>query len=500
VQLLALVNGEPRLLPLKRALQIYIEHRVDVITRRTEYELGKARERAHILEGLLIALANLDDVIQLIRQSPDAEVAKERLMSRFGLSDRQAQAILDMQLRRLAALERQKIEDEQKDILERIAYLEDLLAHPKKILAVIREDLNEVAEQYGDERRTHIAFGASEEINEEDLVPDEATLITLTERGYIKRVASKAFRAQGRGGRGVTGHTTKDEDEVLMMLPARTLHTVLFFTDKGKVYSEKAYQIPDYDRTAKGIPIVNILDMRPDETITAAVAVPDFDKAEYCTMATRQGRIKRVELSEFASVRPSGLIAIHLEDDDELDWVRLTSGEDEILLVTERGQAVRFAEEEVRPMGRTAMGVIGIRLRKGDFVASMEVAEPGGDLLIVTTQGFGKRTPLSEYPTKSRAIYGVLTVDKHALKKIGKIASARVVQKDDHLTIISAGGVVIRTKVKEISQSSRATRGVTVMNLQKGDSVVSVARIAAADLRRVGASTDGSNDGSKGSD
>ncbi|MEJ2708823.1 MAG: DNA gyrase subunit A [Anaerolineales bacterium] len=497
VQLLALVNGEPRLLPLKRALQIYIEHRVDVITRRTEFELGKARERAHILEGLLIALANLDDVIQLIRQSPDAEVAKERLMSRFGLSERQSQAILDMQLRRLAALERQKIEDEQKEILERIAYLEDLLAHPKKILAVIREDLNEVAEQYGDERRTHIAFGASEEINEEDLVPDEATLITITERGYIKRVASKAFRAQGRGGRGVTGHTTKDEDEVLMMLPSRTLHTVMFFTDKGKVYSEKAYQIPDSDRTAKGIPIVNILDMRPDETITAAVAVPDFDKAEYCTMATRQGRIKRVELSEFASVRPSGLIAIHLEDDDELDWVRLTSGDDDILLVTERGQAVRFAEEEVRPMGRTAMGVIGIRLRKGDFVASMEVAEPGGDLLIVTTQGFGKRTPLSEYPTKGRAIYGVLTVDKHALKKIGKIASARVVQEDDHLTIISAGGVVIRTKVKEISQSGRATRGVTVMNLQKGDSVVSVARIAAADLRRVGASTDGSKDGSK---
>ena len=500
VQLLALVNGEPRLLPLKRALQIYIEHRVDVITRRTEYALGKARERAHILEGLLIALANLDAVIQLIRQSPDAEVAKERLMSHFGLSDRQAQAILDMQLRRLAALERQKIEDEQKEILELIAHLEDLLAHPKKILAVIREDLNEVADQYGDERRTHIAFGASEEINEEDLVPDEATLITITERGYIKRVASKAFRAQGRGGRGVTGHTTKNEDEVLMMLPARTLHTVMFFTDKGKVYSEKAYQIPDYDRTAKGIPIVNILDMRPDETITAAVAVPDFDKAEYCTMATRQGRIKRVELSEFASVRPSGLIAIHLEEDDELDWVRLTSGEDDILLVTERGQAVRFAEEEVRPMGRTAMGVIGIRLRKGDFVASMEIAEPGGDLLIVTTQGFGKRTPLSEYPTKSRAIYGVLTVDKQALKKIGKIASARVVQKEDHLTIISAGGVVIRTKVKEISQSGRATRGVTVMNLQKGDSVVSVARIAAADLLQVGASTDGSKDGSKGSD
>jgi len=492
VQLLALVNDEPRLLSLKRALQIYIEHRVDVITRRSQFELDKARARAHILDGLLIALANLDAIIQTIRQSPDADVAKERLMSRFNLSDLQAQAILDMQLRRLAALERQKIEDEQRQTMERIAYLEDLLASPKKILALIKEDLEDVVEKYGDERRTHIAYEASEDFREEDLIPDEAALISITEKGYIKRVAAKAFRAQGRGGRGVTGHTTKDEDEVLMLIPVRTLHTVLFFSDKGKVYSEKAYQIPDADRTGRGIPIVNVLALDPNETITAAVAVPDFEKADYFIMATRKGRVKRVELSEFASVRPSGLIAINLDGDDELGWVRLTGGDNDIILITERGQALRFSEKDVRAMGRTAMGVNGIRLRKGDYVTSMEVVEQGGYLLVVTTQGYGKRTPLEEYPTKGRATGGVLTIDKKALKKVGLIASARVVQEADHVTIMSSGGVVIRTKVKDISQSSRATRGVTLMNLQAGDSVASLARIAHADLRRVGAADDDS--------
>jgi DNA gyrase subunit A len=487
VQILALVEDEPRLLSLKRALQIFIDHRRLVITRRSVFDLEKARDRAHILEGLLIALANLDEVIRTIRQSADADAAKERLMARFKLSERQAQAILDMQLRRLAALERQKIEDEQRQTLERIAYLEDLLANPKKILAVIQEDLAELAESYGDERRTHIAVEASEDFREEDLVPDEAILISITERGYVKRVVAKAFRAQARGGRGVTGHTTKDEDEVLMMLPARTLHTILFFSDKGKVYSEKAYQIPDADRTGRGIPIVNVLALDADETITAAVSVPDFSRAGFFTMATRKGRIKRVELSEFASVRPSGLIAINLDDDDQLGWVRLTSGKDDILLVTERGQALRFPETDVRAMSRTAAGVNGIRLKKGDFVASMEVAEADGYLLVVTTQGYGKRTPLHEYPVKGRATGGVLTIDKNALRKVGVISAARVVQADDHLTMISSNGVVLRTRVKEISESGRATRGVKLMNLGNGDSVASIARIASADLRSVGA-------------
>jgi DNA gyrase subunit A len=485
-QMLALVDGEPRLLSLKRALGVYIEHRREVIIRRSQFELEKARARAHILEGLLVALANLDDVIQTIRQSPDADVAKERLMARFNLSDRQAQAILDMQLRRLAALEQQKIEDEQRQILERIAYLEDLLANPKKILKVIKDSLIEVTEKYGDERRTHIAFDASEDFDEEDLVPDEAVLISITQRGYIKRVMAKAFRSQRRGGRGVTGHTTRDEDEVVMLIPARTLDTILFFSDKGKVYSEKAYQIPDADRTGKGIPIVNVLAIRPGEIVTAVVPVPDFEAAEYCMMATRKGRAKRVLFSEFASVRPSGLIAISLADDDELGWVRLTRGDDEIVMVTEKGQALRFSESEVRSMGRTAAGVIGIRLSKGDQVTSMEVVEPGGELLVVTTKGYGKRTPLNAYVAKSRATKGITTIDKKAFNKIGVIAAARVVQEADDLTMMSAGGVIIRTKVKTISRSGRATRGVLLMNVKEGDSVASLARIAHADLLRVG--------------
>jgi len=486
-QLLALVDGEPRLITLKRALQIFIDHRREVVSRRTKFELDKARARAHILEGLLIALANLDEVIQTIRQSPDADVAKERLMARFDLSEKQAQAILDMQLRRLAALERQKIEAEQHELLARIAFLEELLANPQKILAAIKEDLNELAEKYGDERRTHIAYGATGDFDEEDLITDEAVLISITQRGYIKRVVAKAFRAQGRGGRGVTGHATRDEDEVIMLIPARTLDTLLFFSDRGKVYSEKAYQIPDADRTGRGIPVVNVLALEANENITAVVPVPDFNAAKYCMMATRRGRTKRVMLSHFASVRPSGLIAISLADGDELGWVRLTHGNDDVILVTEQGQALRFVESEVRPMGRTAAGVIGIRLGEGDRVTSMEVVEPDGDLLVVTTRGMGKRTPLHEYPSRSRATRGVLTIAKKAMGKIGVIAAARVVQEADDLTLISTGGVVLRTKVKTISQSSRSTQGVAIMNLQTGDSVASVARIAHADLRQVGA-------------
>jgi len=487
-QLLALVDGEPRVLSLKRALQIYIEHRIDVLTRRTQFELAKAKARAHVLDGLLIALANLDAVIQTIRQSPDADVAKERLMTKFGLSEIQAQAILDMQLRRLAALERQKIEAEHRELMELIAELEELLAHPKKILDLIREDLQEISEKYGDERRTRIAPEASGDLSDEDLVADESILISITQRGYIKRVSAQTYRAQRRGGRGVKGHTTRDEDEVLMMLPARTLDTVLFFSDKGKVYSEKAYQIPDAGRTARGIPIVNILTLNHNETITAAVPVPDFNAAEYCTMVTHKGKIKRVVLSEFASVRPSGLIAMGLSEDDKLGWVRPTSGGGDVVIITEMGQALRFSEDEVRPMGRPATGVQGIKLRDGDQVVGMEAVEPGGDLLVVTVLGYGKRTSLDEYPIKGRATMGVLTLDKNSIPDIGKIAAARVVQaKEDLITMISAHGIVMRTNAETIAQFGRATRGVRVMDLQKGDSVAALARISAADLRRVGA-------------
>ena len=487
VQLLALVDGEPRLLSLKRALQIFIEHRIQVITRRSQFELEKARLRLHILDGLLIALANLDEVIKTIRQSPDADVARERLMFRFLLSERQAQAILDMQLRRLAALERQKIEEEHRQILENIAHLEALLADPGKILSVIKSDLQEIAEKYGDERRTHIAHEANEDFSEVDLVPDEAVLISITLRGYIKRVLAKAFKAQARGGRGVTGHATREEDEVMVLVPARTLDTLLFFTDRGKVYSEKVYQLPDADRTGKGIPIVNVLALEPGESVTAMLPVPHFAAGVYCIMATSLGRVKRMTLNEFAAVRPSGVIAINLDKGDELGWVRLTHGDDEVILVTEQGQALRISEGDVRAMGRTAAGVTGISLSKGDKVASMEVVQPDSDLLVVTAGGYGKRTPLSEYPRRGRATGGVATIQKDALKKIGVIAAARVVQEDDDLTLISAGGVALRMRVGHISRSGRATRGVKIMNVEGNDAVASVARIAAADLRQAGA-------------
>jgi DNA gyrase subunit A len=312
-------------------------------------------------------------------------------------------------------------------------------------------------------------------------------LISLTAMGYVKRVAAAAYRSQGVGGRGVTGHVTKEEDEVLTLIPARSLDTMLFFSDRGKVYAEKVYQVPDADRTTKGIPLVNVLSLDPGEVITAAVSVPNFEVAEFITMATRNGKVKRMALSELATVRPSGIIAISLDEGDELGWTRLTSGKNDIILVTEGGQALRICEDEVRAMGRAAGGVTGIRLSGKDKVASMEVVEPGGELVLVTVEGYGKRTPLSEYPVKGRATGGVQTIDKNALDKVGVITAARVVQSADDLTLISANGIVLRMKVGDVKQAGRATRGVRMMEVKEGDKVASLARIAAADLKRVGA-------------
>jgi DNA gyrase subunit A len=491
VQLLALVDGEPRTLPLKRALQIFIEHRQTVIVRRTNFELKKARARQHILDGYLIALANLDAVIKTIRESQDADVAKENLVTRFKLSELQAQAILDMQLRRLAALERWKIEEEHKQVTEQIARLEDLLANPKKILGLIQDDMHDLAEKYGDDRRTRIAAEATETLSEADLVQDEAVLISLTERGYVKRVASSAFRSQSRGGRGVMGHTTKDEDTVVALIPARSLDTMLFFSDWGKVYSEKVYQIPDADRAAKGIPLVNVLSLGPNERITAAIAVSDFSAHGFCVLSTLRGRVKRVVMEEFAAVRPSGLIAISLDDGDKLGWARLTSGNDEVIFVTENGQALRFHENKIRAMGRQAAGVQAIRLLNDDSVTSMDVVEKDGSLLVITTSGFGKQTPLSAYTPKGRATNGISTIDQKALKEIGKIVAARVIQKADDLTIITSNGLAIRIKVKDVRQAGRSTRGVHLIKPQPGDSVASVARIAAEDLKKAGAQLNG---------
>ncbi|MCB9111900.1 MAG: DNA gyrase subunit A [Anaerolineales bacterium] len=487
VQMLALVDGEPRTLPLKRLLQIFIDHRQTVITRRSQFDLNKAKARQHILDGYLIALNNIDAVIKVIREAEDADKAKTALMTRFKLSEIQAQAILDMQLRRLAALERWKIEEEHKQVRATIEYLEDLLANPKKILALIKDDMNDVAEKFGDDRRTRISADAKEDIHEEDLVPDESVLISLTERGYIKRVAATAFRSQSRGGRGVKGHTTKDEDEVVMLIPARSLDTMLFFSDKGKVYSEKVYQIPDLDRATKGIPLVNILSLGPNEKVTAAMSIREFSQNQFCMMMTGRGRMKRVAMEEFASVRPSGLIAMNLDDGDTLGWARLTTGKDEVIIVTENGQALRFSEDKVRAMGRQAAGVQGIKLKKDDVVTSMDVVEPEGSLLVVTTGGFGKQTPLKEYTPKGRATNGISTIDQKAIKEIGRIAAARVVRKDDDLTIMTANGVTIRLKVKDVKQSGRATKGVHLIKPQDGDSVASIARISAEDLKKAGA-------------
>ena len=476
----ALVDGEPLLLPIKRTLQIYIDHRVNVIERRSQFELEKAKHRAHILEGLLVALANLDEVIKTIRNSPDSDKAKQRLITKFNLTDIQAQAILDMQLRRLSQLEREKIENEHKEIMERIAYLQDLLAHPKKILALIQEDLDDTNKNYSDSRRTLITEGSVEDLTDEDLVTDTAALVTITRNGYIKRVSPRVYRTQNRGGKGVIGQSVKDEDEIDILIPCRTLHTLLFFSDRGKVYSERVYELNESGRTDKGTPIVNILALEPRERITAAVAVPDFDLAEYITLATVKGTVKRMDLSEFESVRMSGLIAVTLEDNDELGWARLTTGKDDLILVTSGGFALRINEECIRSMGRTAKGVIGIRLEKGDQLTAMEVVEPKASLLIVTEKGYGKRTELKEYRAQGRATRGVATVDLKMLKNIGKIASARVVEKGDQVTLISNNGIMLRVNVDDINETNRATKGVRIMNLGKDDSVASMGRISDA--------------------
>ncbi|MBN1219903.1 MAG: DNA gyrase subunit A [Anaerolineae bacterium] len=477
INMLALVDGVPRLLPLKRALAEHIEHRRDVITRRTRFDLEKAKQRAHILEGLRIALGNLDEVIQTIRQSQDAETARTQLVKKFNLSEAQAQAILDMQLRRLAALERQKIEDEYQEVMQTIAYLEDLLANPEKILGLIKEDLAELKQKYGDERRTRILVDVTEDFDEEDLVKDEKVLISLTQRGYIKRVPVQTYRSQVRGGRGVTGMTTRDEDEVEFLFAASTLDTILYFTDKGKVYSEKAYQIPDATRTAKGSSIINLINISPGEKITATVAVPKFEQAKYLVMLTRKGRIKRVDLDEFSSVRPSGLIALNLDEDDELGWVKLTNGNNQIVIVSGQGQAIRFNEEDVRPMGRTAAGVGAMRLRAGDEIRGMDVVEAGADLLVVTEKGFAKRTSLGEYTLQRRNGSGIRTLAK-SLNRTGEIVAARVVSDKGDITFISRDGVILRTAIKSISQLGRATQGVRVMALKGDDVVASVAVLA----------------------
>ncbi len=476
VQLIALVDGIPRLMPLKRLLLIFLEHRIEVIVRRTQYELDKAKHRAHILQGLLKALDHLDAVIHTIRESSDVETARNNLIARFEFTEIQAQAILDMQLRRLTGLERDKLIEEYEGLLKEISYLEDLLASPVRQRAVIRQDLVEVRDKYGDNRRTRIIPHVDGSFDDEDLVTKEEVLISITERGYIKRVPTKTYRSQGRGGRGVIGMTTRDEDEITTLLSANSLDTLLFFTDAGKVYQERVYQIPEADRTAKGALLAGILALQSEERVTAVVSMPyEGDDARYVTMVTHLGRIKRVKVNAFRSVRPSGLIAIRLNDGDELSWARLTQGDDEIILVTEKGQSIRFSEQDVRPMGRTAAGVIGIRLVKNDHVTAMEVVEPGGALFLATLKGYGRCTSLDEFRCQARAGKGVRAYK--VTKTTGPVVDCRVVQPKDEVTLMSEGGIVLRTTVENIPHMGRYSRGVHMMDLKEDDRVASVARL-----------------------
>ena len=480
VNLLALVDGEPRLLSLKRALQLYIDHRIDIITRRTNYLLKAARERVHILEGLRIALEFLDEVIHIIRTADSGDDAKSKLIARFSLSDRQAQAILDLQLRRLANLERQKIEDEYRELLKQIAYYESLLADPTLILSVIREEVLGLKEKFADRRRTEIVPEAAEGFSEEDLIRQEAVLISVTQGSYVKRTPLTAYRAQKRGGRGVQGMRTKDEDEVLDLLSARTLDHMLFFTDRGRVYAQRVFNLPETARDGRGLPMVNFLNLGPDERVTAILVVPDFEHAQYVTLLTQHGKIKRMQLAEFRDVRPSGIIAVNLGPGDELGWARLTHGKDDFLIVTASGRACRFIEQEVRPMGRTAAGVKAIRLGPEDTIAAFDIVEEDGELLIVSELGFGKRSPMSEFTVHGRNSQGVWALDHRLIEETGKVAAARVVHPDDEVTIMTSGGIVIRTVVKDIRQAGRATKGVKVVTPGNGYTVKAMARLSAA--------------------
>ncbi|MFN8676270.1 MAG: DNA gyrase subunit A [Thermomicrobiales bacterium] len=473
VNMLALVERgtQPRTLTLKRALQEYISHRQEVITRRTEFELERARRRAHILEGLKIALDNIDEVISTIRASRTTETARTNLMKKFTLTEVQATAILDMRLARLAGLERKKIEDELKEVLAEILRLETLLGDARLILGVVRQDLQMLKEKYGDERRTRIQ-DISGAISEEDLIPEVDVLVTLTNRGYVKRSSDEVFRTQRRGGRGVTGVKMRDEDAVQHILAANSHDWLLVFTNRGRVYQLKVHELPDAGRTAKGMPIINLVNMQPDETVTTLMKVKDYDSAEYLFFTTRLGRVKRTELSHFRSVRSSGLIAIGIDPDDELAWVRMTTGNDDIVLVSQGGQAIRFREDDVRSMGRQAAGVIGIRMDQGDRVIASEAVVEGLDLLVVAEKGLGKRTATKHFSAQGRGGKGVLAM--RLTPKTGQIVGAGMVNDEHALMLMSTSGKVIRLPVSQIPTIGRQTQGVTLMKLDPDETVATM--------------------------
>ena len=472
--MLSLVNGEPKILNLKQMLYYYVKHQKDVVTRRTKFELNKAEARAHILEGLRIALDNIDAVINLIRSSKTTQEAKSGLIERFGLSDVQAQAILDMRLQRLTGLERDKIENEYEQLIKLINRLKEILANERLLLNVIKEEMLIIKENYADERRTEIRH-AEGEIDPRDLIEDEEIAITLTHFGYIKRVPADSYKSQKRGGKGVAALTTREEDFVKHLVSTTTHSRLLFFTNKGRSFRLNAYEVPEGKRQAKGTAIVNLLNLAPGEKIATLLAIDENDDNKYILLATKNGIVKKTSREEFKNINKAGLIAIGLREDDELIGVRVTEGSKEVLLVTEQGMSIRFDENDIRPMGRTAMGVKGITLSKNDKVVSMSLCDEGTDVLVVCEYGFGKRTDIEEYRLQIRAGKGIKTYN--ISEKTGKLVGAEMVNEDDEIMIINSDGVLIRIRVNEISLFGRVTRGVKLMKTDDEVNVVSIAKI-----------------------
>lgn len=477
--MLALVNGEPMVLNLKQVLEHYITFQKEIIRRRAKYDLDKARARAHILEGLRIALDHIDAVISLIRASKTTNEAKEGLMDKFGLSEKQAEAILDMKLQRLTGLEREKIEEEYTKLMEFIKSLEEILSSEALVLKIIKDELNEIKAKYGDERRTEIIAGDGNDIDIEDLIQQKDVVITLTHAGYIKRLPVETYSAQRRGGRGIQAMSTKEDDFVEHIFTTSTHSDLLFFTNTGRVYQLKAYQIPEAGRTAKGTNLINIIPLNPDERIQTVLYLTEFKEDNYLIMGTKNGIIKKTSLDKYSSIRKNGLNAINLRDDDELISVRPTDGDSEIIYVTKNGYAIRFSEKDVRPMGRTASGVKAITLRSGDEVVSMEVAKSEEELLVVSENGFGKRTPVSEYSLQKRGGKGVITYK--ISEKTGNAVGARLVDDNDQLMLINSNGIAIRINVSDISTTSRNAMGVTLMKTTEEEKVITMAKVNISD-------------------
>lgn len=469
---------EPKVINIKQALEYYLQHQKEVITRRTRFDLEKAEARAHILEGLKIAIDNLDEVINIIRSSRTEANAKQALAERFGLSDRQTQAIVDMRLGRLTALERDKLDAEYKEILEKIQYYRNVLEDDTLLFNIIKEELLVINNKYGDDRRTEITAD-EDDIDIEDLIAEEESVITLTHFGYIKRLPADTYKSQRRGGKGIAALSTREEDFVESLFITSTHHYILFFTSKGRVYRLKAYQIPEAGRTAKGTAIVNLLELDGEEKITAVIPIAEYKEGLYLFMATKYGHVKKTDLMQYENIRRGGLAAVTLRENDELIDVRLTDGEKDVILVTRNGMSIRFKEEDVRPLGRVSQGVIGIKLDEDDYVIGMATSRPDATLLVVTENGFGKRTELDEYKTQIRAGKGILTY--RVTEKTGAVVGVKLVNETDDIMLISSDGTIIRMKVADISILGRATQGVTLMRTSNGSHVVSIARVEAED-------------------